>query len=75
MGLDLELFRNIMRQPDSFPPEINSLIQEREAARAARDFKRADELRSRIEGFGIGVRDQPNGVTVYVRLKMVLEKE
>jgi cysteinyl-tRNA synthetase len=42
-------------------PEAERLLAEREAARAARDFARADELREELESRGFGVRDTPDG--------------
>jgi cysteinyl-tRNA synthetase len=46
------------------PAEIASLAAERTAARAARDWARADELRVRIEAYGFSVRDTPQGQEV-----------
>jgi cysteinyl-tRNA synthetase len=48
----------------SAPAEIVALASEREAARAARDFARADALRDRIEAAGFDVRDTPEGPQV-----------
>jgi cysteinyl-tRNA synthetase len=39
------------------PPEVVALAQQRQEARAARDFARADELRGQIEERGFVVRD------------------
>ncbi|MGH2849906.1 MAG: CysS/YqeB C-terminal domain-containing protein, partial [Solirubrobacteraceae bacterium] len=41
--------------------EVERLIAEREAARAARDFAAADQLRARIEALGWLVRDTAGG--------------
>jgi cysteinyl-tRNA synthetase len=43
------------------PPEVVALAEERVAARAARDFARADELREAIAAAGWTVRDGPDG--------------
>jgi cysteinyl-tRNA synthetase len=43
-------------------PEAEALLAEREAARAARDFARADELRDQLAALGWTVRDTPEGV-------------
>jgi cysteinyl-tRNA synthetase len=43
------------------PPEAVRLAEEREEARAARDFDRADELRAEIERLGWEVQDSPDG--------------
>ncbi len=42
--------------------EIQRLVDERTAARTARDFARADELRGRLTEMGIVVEDTPHGV-------------
>lgn len=42
-------------------PKIEALIEERQAAKKAKDFKRADELRGEIEGMGVELRDTPQG--------------
>jgi len=42
-------------------PEAEKLAREREAARAGRDFERADRLRDEIADLGYVVRDTPDG--------------
>jgi cysteinyl-tRNA synthetase len=42
--------------------EIQALIDERQAARAARDFARADEIRKRLSDVGILLEDTKEGV-------------
>ena len=42
-------------------PEVLALVEEREAARARRDWATADALRERIAGLGWQVRDTPEG--------------
>jgi cysteinyl-tRNA synthetase len=44
-------------------PEATSLLAERVAARAARDFSRSDELRDQLANLGIEVRDTSAGQT------------
>ena len=51
------------------PEEILELAKQRETARAARDFARADELRDRIARAGFGVMDTPAGTQVVLRGK------
>ncbi len=43
------------------PPEIASLLQARQAARQARDFKRADALRAELKAKGWVIEDTPKG--------------
>jgi cysteinyl-tRNA synthetase len=50
------------------PDDVRALGDERQAARAVRDFPRADALRARIEGLGYRVVDSPDGPS-YERLE------
>ena len=43
----------------ALPEQIARWLEERDAARAARDFTAADALRARIEEAGFVVRDGP----------------
>ncbi|MDD6311413.1 MAG: cysteine--tRNA ligase [Firmicutes bacterium] len=45
-------------------PEIQALIDERQAARKAKDFARADEIRDQLKAQGITLKDTPQGVQV-----------
>jgi cysteinyl-tRNA synthetase len=47
-----------MREP---PPEAQALLREREQAREARDFARADAIRDELKALGWEVRDGPAG--------------
>jgi cysteinyl-tRNA synthetase len=47
--------------------EARRLLAEREAARAARDFARADELRELLADRGWEVRDTPDGARLVRR--------
>ena len=46
------------------PAEVQSLVVEREAARAAREYGLADELRARIRELGWEVSDGPSGTSL-----------
>jgi cysteinyl-tRNA synthetase len=50
--------------PDAVPAAVQALIDERDEARRARDFARADRLRDRIQTMGWEVMDTPHGSTV-----------
>ena len=45
-------------------PEIQALIDERQAARKAKNYARADEIRDQLAAQGITLKDTPQGVQV-----------
>ncbi len=49
------------------PPEVVALAERRVAARTARDFATADELRAEIETAGWELRDEPGGYALVPR--------
>ena len=62
----LELFGISTALPDA-PESLLALAEERQAARAARDFERADRLRAAIEAEGWEVRDVESGFQLVPR--------
>ncbi len=42
---------------------VQALVDERNQARAARDFARSDQLREELARAGVTVEDQPGGIT------------
>jgi cysteinyl-tRNA synthetase len=50
--------------PETPSDEVRAVIDEREAARAAKDWQRSDELRDRIAALGWVVQDGPDGPTL-----------
>ncbi len=48
-------------EPNLDVAKLEALIEERQAAKKAKDFKRADDLRGEIEGMGVELRDTPQG--------------
>lgn len=65
LGLDLEKTRASGQAAAAFPAEVQKLIDERAAARQAKDFKRADELRALLESRGYEVKDGRGGAAMY----------
>lgn len=45
-------------------PEVQALIDERQAARKEKNFARADEIRDQLKAMGITLKDTPQGVQV-----------
>jgi cysteinyl-tRNA synthetase len=52
---------SLLEADEEAPEELQRLVAEREAARAERDFARADEIRDRLAGEGWEIRDTPDG--------------
>ncbi len=63
LGLDLDRVW-VAAEPapaDAAPAEVTALVEARTAARTARDWARADALRSELEALGWDVTDTPDG--------------
>ena len=48
-------------EPLALPQEVQTLLDERARARAAKDYKKSDELRDAIAKLGYVVKDTPKG--------------
>jgi cysteinyl-tRNA synthetase len=59
--LGLRLADAVAAKDEALPTEVETLIQQREAARAARDWTAADALREAIRRQGYEVEDMPTG--------------
>jgi cysteinyl-tRNA synthetase len=64
LGFDLE---RSAREGFTIPPEVESLVEERDQARAGRDFARSDGIRKQLVGMGYEVMDTPTGTKVRPR--------
>ncbi len=53
----------IEKEAESLDEEVEALIEERQAARKNKDFKRADEIRDQLAAMGIVLKDTREGVT------------
>jgi cysteinyl-tRNA synthetase len=63
----LDVFGLGVEEAGEAPSEVVSLAEERQAAREARDFDRADELREEIERLGWEAQDAPGGFRLVPR--------
>jgi cysteinyl-tRNA synthetase len=59
---DLELKPSAVAVSDE---EVARLVAERDAARAAKDFARSDQLRDQLASLGVTVEDQPGGSSTW----------
>ena len=64
LGLDIERDATSDWKPT---PEMLALMAERDEARAAKDFAKADAIRDRLEAMGLEVMDTPEGTRVRPR--------
>ncbi len=62
LGLD-----SLIDEEGQAPAEALALLEEREKARAAKDYGRADELRDELAEMGWEVRDEPGGARLVKR--------
>ncbi len=51
-------------EDNSVDPEIQKLVDERQEARKAKNFARADEIRDQLKAQGITLKDTPQGVQI-----------
>ena len=54
----------LMKKEDGLPQEVQQLVDDRAAARKARDWKKSDELRDSIKALGYILEDTPQGQKV-----------
>jgi cysteinyl-tRNA synthetase len=64
LGLDLERSARARWEPTA---EMLDLVAERDAARAAKDYARSDEIRDQLQAIGLEVMDTPEGTTIRPR--------
>ncbi len=60
----LGLLQQSKDEDGGIDPEIQALIDERQAARKSKNFARADEIRDQLKAMGITLKDTPQGVQV-----------
>lgn len=59
--LALDLLRAPEEKVEELPAEVTAILQDRAAARAAKDYKKSDELRDKLAALGYRVKDTPQG--------------
>ena len=64
LGLDLERDARAGWEPS---PEVRRLVQERDAARAAKEYATSDRIRDELQAMGLEVMDSPEGTKVRPR--------
>jgi cysteinyl-tRNA synthetase len=62
LGLD-----SLLAEDEEVPEEVARLLAERQSAREAKDFERADALRDQLAGMGWEVRDEAQGARLVRR--------
>ena len=67
--LELTTVLNIVtgEQEIEIPEEIKALVEERTAARAAKDFAKADEIRAKLTEMGVALEDTKDGVKILMK--------
>ena len=60
LGLSLDQ----VDKPEALPAEVQKLVEERSAARAAKDWSSSDRLRDAIQDLGYAVHDTKAGMKV-----------
>jgi cysteinyl-tRNA synthetase len=63
LGFDLARNARSSSEPKALPEELQSLIHQRNKARKAKNFKRADEIRNIFKQHGYILKDSPGGTT------------
>lgn len=66
--LGLDIAKRSCRGEEALPPEVQALVEERNAVRKARDFARSDALRDQLIAMGYEVADTPQGTKVKKRV-------
>ena len=60
----LGLLQQDVEEEAEIDPEVQALIDERQEARKAKNFARADEIRDILKARGLILKDTPQGVQV-----------
>ncbi|ERI97982.1 MULTISPECIES: cysteine--tRNA ligase [Eubacteriales] len=55
------------RKKNEVTPEIQELVDRRQAARKAKDFAEADALRDQLAAMGVTLKDTPEGVQIIIK--------
>ena len=68
-SLDLDTHPSLdqVDKPEALPEAVQKLVDERQAARVARDWAMSDQLRDVIQNMGYTVQDTKDGMKVIKR--------
>jgi cysteinyl-tRNA synthetase len=61
LGLDLQNAENLKGHQIDIPKDIQLLVEERDAARKSKDWKKSDEIRDKLKELGVTVEDTADG--------------
>jgi cysteinyl-tRNA synthetase len=67
LGLESELESPKTAEGGLKPEAIEALVEQRKAAKAARNYGEADRIRAELREQGVELVDKPGGVTVWIR--------
>ncbi len=62
--LGLKIKDNLNKEPDIIPVSVQTLIRERDIARAEKNWQKSDELRDKLTKLGYTVRDTPKETNI-----------
>jgi len=68
LGLFLKDIQPKVAERIEVTPEIAALLEQRQAARSAKDWAKSDEIRDKLAALGIGVKDLPNKEIELIKL-------
>ena len=62
LNVDESLYNELQSLAEMYSCEVEELIAQRQAARKAKDFAKADAIRDQLQGMGITLLDTREGV-------------
>lgn len=62
--LGLKIMENLDKPAEEIPDDVKAVVKERDRARHAKDWKKSDEMRSKLEDLGYEVNDTSEGTKI-----------